>query len=249
MKTQIPMDSLLCWAFRDGAPPNLGDRARSMFDATFFELGTVIDQQFSGAPTFIDDRHPDAVKIQEAVFALCRGEPKRLNWTSDAVFFLGRWYARLDEREIINQGGLQVYCGPLYDGPSVNPGALVLQHAVNKGHPRWDFQERLVPKQVKKGAMPQWRLVCDNGFGKLEDISPIEIARARHEYDVWFEAVRDLRLPELEEYTPMPPDAPYAPWIGKPAMHPVKRSTHSIIEVINSQIAGSQKSLLPSSGA
>lgn len=218
MKSQVPIDSLLVWAFRDGAPPNLGHSARTMFDARFFELGTVIDAMTFREVDFIDDRHPDAVIVQETVFAFCQtAKLRRINWHADSVGLLGSLAYRLTEQEITSHGCALGDYGVLYDAPSVNPGALVLQYAICGGFPRWNFGERLVQKQVKKGAMPQLRLVCDNGMGKQVDISPVEIARARFEYRLWYESVCDLapKIPEMKDHEAIHLNADYEPWIIK----------------------------------
>lgn len=245
MKRMVPIDQLLVWAFKDGEnrPPERRDSLAKISEH-LLDLRTRVDASIHvDMLEMLDTRHPDAKVIQAAVVALCNSyqtieeeedrEPiPRLNWTTQGEFFLGPLWSRLSKREIINHGARQDECGALIDGPGINPGAFVLTHAMNGGYPRWNFGEQIIPVEVRKGSPPRTRLVCEDENGKLKDISPVEIARARFDYHVWWQAISSIAdsLPKMRDFEATHPDAPYSPWLGISSLN---RYDHMINEDIH----------------
>ena len=65
MKSQVPIDQLLVWAFRDGAPPDFGDPTRTMFKSSVFDCIVIRLLRFPlQVVSKIVDFYPNSLKLR-----------------------------------------------------------------------------------------------------------------------------------------------------------------------------------------
>lgn len=216
-KELVDIEKLLTWAYRDELPKQAVGGLTGWESSIL--LGTVVDDDSrpdyeARLPVSLGPPHPDALTLDYAVRSL---PSVRVNWMRDRDRLLGPLAAYVGDRD------------PIARGMETSPGPLLQHHAIMRTRPSWDLGAprltRIIGPNGKPrvtGVTPKGRYVPGAGCPLRLDPPAPDIARARWEYRVWYDALVMMASGGWigQDFAPQQPCAPAAPWIASEERNP-----------------------------